>query len=143
MLTYFLIIGITVTMMILVRSHIKRVTAAAFEREVIEKEGFKFIKAEGFLNPINDKFEAYSREFSEGEKFRKAWLEITESEGLRKPMQNSSKREETGIEIESFFKTIANKNLGKTFTLEISVVKEHKNEFIERINRMLENFEVR
>jgi hypothetical protein len=95
------------------------------------------------LNPINDKFEAYSRDFIEGGNLRKSWLEVTESESLRKPMQNSSTRDEDGVKIETFFKTIANKELGKTFTLEISVVKQHKEEFIGRINRMLENFEVK
>jgi hypothetical protein len=142
MLTYFLIVGIFVTVMIVVRSHIKSVTAEAFEREVIEKEGFKFVKAEGYLNPINDKFEAYSREFCEGEKFRKSWLEVTEHDSLRKPLQSSATRTENGVEIESFFKIIANKRLGKTFRLEISVVKDHKDEFMSRINQMLQNFEV-
>jgi hypothetical protein len=143
MLTYFLLIGIFVAILFLIRTTVKKAANAAFEREVIEKEGFKFVKEEGYLNPINDKFEAYSRDFIEGGNLRKSWLEITESESLRKPMQNSGKRNENGVEIESFFKTIANKSLGKTFTLEISVVKEHKDEFIGRINRMLENFEVR
>lgn len=115
----------------------------AFKREFIEKEGFTFVKAEGYLNPIKDEFEAYSRDFIEGGNLRKSWLKITENDSLRKPLQNTGNRIEDGVEIESFHKLIANKNLGKTFALEISVVKEHKDEYIGRINEMLDNFKVR
>jgi hypothetical protein len=143
MFIYFLMIGIFVAVLFLIRTTVKRAANEAFELETIEKEGFTFLKAEGFLNPINDKFEAYSSEYSEGGIFRKCWLEITEDDSLRKPFQNTSTRTEKGVEIETFFKIIANKSLGKTFKLEISVVKQHKAEFIGRINQMLENFKVR
>jgi hypothetical protein len=143
MFIYFLMIGIFVAVLLLIRTTVKRAANEAFELEMIEKEGFTFLKSEGFLNPINDKFEAYSSEYSEGGIFRKCWLEITEDDSLRKPFQNTAVRTEKGVEIETFFKIIANKNLGKTFKLEISVVKQHKAEFIGRINQMLENFKVR
>jgi hypothetical protein len=143
MFIYFLMIGIFVAVLFLIRTTVKRAANEAFELEMIEKEGFTFLKAEGFLNPINDKLEAYSREYSEGGIFRKCWLEITEDDSLRKPFQNTATRTENGTEIETFFKIIANKSLGKTFKLEVSVVKQHKDEFIGRINQMLENFKVR
>jgi hypothetical protein len=41
MFTYFLLVGIFVAVLLLIRTTVKKAANAAFEREVIEKEGFK------------------------------------------------------------------------------------------------------
>lgn len=75
-----LIVGVViVALMAYVSTKIKKSAAQAFEREEIETEGFRIVKPEGFINPINNDsplaFEAYSKAMGENEAkhFRQAW----------------------------------------------------------------------
>lgn len=67
----FIVGVIIVALMVYVSTRIKRSAAGAFEQETIETDEFKFVKSEGFLNPLNDEskfaFYAYSKEFGKEE----------------------------------------------------------------------------
>ncbi len=80
--------GILVALMVLVSTKIKKSAAAAFESEIIDSEGFKLIKPDGFLHPLRDEsdfaFEAYSKDFGEKSQ-RNVWkgqIYLTINEGL-------------------------------------------------------------
>ncbi len=67
-----LIVGVLlVAFMVFVSTKIKKSAASAFERETIEKEDFRLVKPEGFINPINENsrfaFEAYTKEFGKND----------------------------------------------------------------------------
>lgn len=69
---------ILVGLMVYVSTRIKKTAASAFERESIEREDFRIVKPEGFINPIDENsrfaFEAYSKEFgkNDAEELRQA-----------------------------------------------------------------------
>lgn len=74
-----LIVGVVlVALMVYVSTKIKKSAASAFERETIEKEDFRLVKAEGFISPVDENsdflFEAYTKEFgkNDAEEFRQA-----------------------------------------------------------------------
>ena len=74
-----LIVGVVfVALMVYVSTKIKKSAATAFEREMIEKEDFRLVKPEGFINPLDENsnflFEAYTKEFgkNDAEEFRQA-----------------------------------------------------------------------
>ena len=81
--------GILVALMVLVSTKIKKSAAQAFERETIETEDFRFVKPDGFINPLREisdyAFEAYSKEFGEKNE-RNIWraqVYLTVSEGMK------------------------------------------------------------
>lgn len=72
---------ILVALMVYASTKIKRRAAAAFDEELVENEAYVIRKPEGFLHVLGSEaheFEAYSREFSEGDdaKSSRATIEI-------------------------------------------------------------------
>lgn len=143
MLTYFIIMAVFVGILLVIKSIIKKAANTAFDEELVENEDFTLVKPEGFLTPVDRQFEAYSRDWSEGGNFRKAWVNLNIIEGLQKESQITNKRVEKGVEIETIRKKLANKNLGKTFELEASYVTQYKNEYSDKIKEMLASFKLR
>jgi hypothetical protein len=143
MLTYFIAIAVFVGILLIIKTIIKKAADAAFEEEIVENKDFTLVKPEGFLTPVDRQFEAYSRDWSEGGNFRRAWVNLNIIDGLHKESQIISKRVEKGVEIETIRKKLANKNLGKTFELEASYVSQYKNEYFDKIKEMLASFKLR
>src|SRR5262245_480612 len=86
---------ILVALMVWASTKIKRQAAEAFEPEEIEIDGFAVSKPEGFLHVINsrtnDLFEAYTKDFGEGEEdgIRRATAHITDrGSGLQQAVDN-------------------------------------------------------
>jgi hypothetical protein len=142
-----LILGvILVALMAYVSTRIKKSAARAFEKEVIETEDFSLVKPEGFLHPLNDDseyaFEAYSKEFGEdgaAAKMRRARaiVRINESYGQATDVVTETERDENGAQLQTFRKVLKNR---KIFELEISVLREYKEQYLDKINEMLDSF---
>jgi predicted N-acyltransferase len=143
MLTYFIAIAVFVGVLMIIKTFVSKAASKAFEEEFVENEEFTLLKPAGFLTPVDRQFEAYSKDWSEGGNFRKAWVNLKITNGVKQNSKISNKRTEKGVEIETIRKTLANKNLGKTFELEASYVTQYKNEYFDKIQEMLESFKLR
>jgi hypothetical protein len=145
-----LILGvILVALMAYVSTRIKKSAARAFEREVIETEDFRLVKPEGFLNPVNGNseyaFEAYSKDFGEDDA-----AEYRQAEAVVRVHQNSEPSEnlpaenekiEKGVTIQTFHKLLRHDE--KAYELEISVLKEKREQYLDKINEMLNSFSLK
>ncbi len=164
---------ILVALMVYTSTKIKKNAARAYENESIETEEFSITKPNGFLHPLNDDsdylFEAYTKEFGEDHagQCRQASAEVlvfdyanfdeqrdeicrealsvifekTDEDGRGKTLIMEVELEEKGIFLNSFFKVIARHN--KIYRLRISVIAEYKAVYLDRINEMLESFEIK
>lgn len=164
---------ILVALMVYASTKIKRSAARAYEREAIEADEFSIVKPDGFINPVSDNsafvFEANSKEFGHdsAESFRqaRATLQVyekagfdeickkakesvakivrdtTEEEGGLKTCVLETEKETKSVNLETYYK-ITEKG-GKTYELQITVLQEHKSEYLRRIEEMLESFIVK
>lgn len=161
---------ILVALMVYASTKIKKNAAAAFERESIETQEFSIVKPAGFLHLLNNDseyaFEAYSKEFGQdhAEHVRQATADVqilagTGPDDLRNVISGEvatiisektygdgiktveAEREENGIVVHSFYKTVHESE--KVYRLRISVLPEYKDDYLARINEMLESFETR
>jgi hypothetical protein len=144
-----LILGIIlVALMAYVSTRIKKSAARAFEREVVEAEDFSIVKPEGFLSPAGENsenaFEAYSKDFGENDaaaEYRKATVKIYKKSGQSERLPSESEKTEKGVTIQTFRKML--KNNEKSYELEISVLKDYREQYFDKINEMLSSFSVK
>ena len=143
-----LILGIIlVALMAYVSTRIKKSAALAFEREIVETEDFSIVKPEGFLSPVGDDsenaFEAYSTDFGENDaaEYRKATVKIYKNSGQSEDLPAESEKTEKGVTTQVFRKFL--KNNGKSYELEISVLKDYREQYFDKINEMLNSFSVK
>jgi hypothetical protein len=144
-----LILGIIlVALMAYVSTRIKKSAAQAFERETIETEDFRIVKPEGFLNPVSENsanaFEAYSKDYGEADaaEHRKAVVKIYKTGGLKsEDLPAESEKTEKGVTLQTFRKILENNQ--KSYALEISVVKDYRDEYFDKINEMLSSFSLK
>lgn len=157
---------ILVALMIYVSTKIKKNAAKAYESEFIETDEFSLTKPAGFLNPLNDvskfAFEAYSKDFgSEPHQYlRASSIELAAIEGsppeaVRDEIKNISlkivsertkenavfieaEHELNGAVVDVFYKVLEGRN--KVWRLRAFVLPEHKDEFLRRIEEVLESF---
>lgn len=134
-----------------VSTKIKKAAKQAYEEEIVENEYFTITKPEGFISPIKDEtefsFEAYSKDLGEEpveEDFNQCWATITEREGIEAETKMVENDEiEKGVLLRTFNKTLINKDLNRTFTLEIRVLPGYSEQYLERINQMRDSFSLR
>lgn len=143
-----LILGIIlVALMAYVSTRIKKSAAQAFERETIETEDFRIVKPEGFLNPVSENsenaFEAYSKDYGEADaaEHRKAVVKIYKTVGQSEDLPAESEKTEKGVTLQTFRKVLEKKE--KSYALEISVVKDYRDEYFDKINEMLSSFSLK
>lgn len=159
---------ILVALMVYASTRIKKNAARAYEREEIETDEFSIVKPDGFIIPVNDTselaFEAYSKEFGrdEADKIRQAAISISVFDGrnlaevrgqtLRGIDESNVRtdankdvvaveRTEDGIVIDDSYKLIEKNS--RVYRLQISVLREHKNEYSRKTQEMLDSFAVR
>ncbi|MGI8410254.1 MAG: hypothetical protein ACR2M8_10295 [Pyrinomonadaceae bacterium] len=164
---------ILVALMVYASTKIKKSAARAYEPELIETDEFFILKPEGFINPLNDErkfaFIAYSKEFGMGaaENIRQASARIRVfddadfdviCERVKQSVTNiisemptvsggsqtcliEARGEENGVPIEKYYKIVSGDS--KIYNLEISVLLEHKHDYLRRIKDMVESFAVK
>ena len=162
---------ILVAFMAYASTRIKRSAAKAFEAETVETEQFVIQKPDGFLNVINGDpqfaFEAYSKEFGTGDasaiRMGTATIKISDAGsdpavsikesgtdiasdikeviGEKHYRLIEGKRVNKGTEIRVLYK-MAESN-GKFFVLEITTLAEAPDEFLHKIESMLDSFEIK
>ncbi|HEX8736655.1 MAG TPA: hypothetical protein VF721_15090 [Pyrinomonadaceae bacterium] len=138
---------ILVALMAYVSTRIKKSAARAFEKETIETEDFSIVKPEGFLNPLNDNseyaFEAYSKDFGENDaaEFRKMTARIYKNPERGEDLPDETEKTEKGVTIQTFRKIL--KTDEKSYELEISVLKDYREEYFDKINEMLNSFSLK
>src|SRR5258706_1423578 len=164
---------ILVALMVYASTRIKKTAAAAFEPETIETDAFIIQKPDGFLNVINGdpqySFEAYSKEFGGpgAENFRQgtAHLRVYDDISVDQAVASLSnagnqivsdisevineihyrvieaKRIEKGIDVRVFYK-IAESH-AKVYELELTALTETDEDFMRKIEAMIDSFEVK
>jgi hypothetical protein len=158
---------ILVALMVYASTKIKKRAAEAFEEEHIETEKYSLQKPEGFLHVINSPdydFEAYSKEFDEGDfRIRRAKIEVDvfPGEGLDKVLERLIEgstrsevrsRTDTSALIETdevaneidqkvVYKFVAGRDT--TFRLRFAVSSKHRDDYSSKIDETLESFELK
>lgn len=159
--------------MVYASTKIKKNAAMAFEPENIETDEFSITKPEGFLHPLNDETElsfiAYSKEFGNDNaaniRQASAELQIFEnadfddicartkmavtrivSEDVAKISDAKTcifeaEQDENGTELFTIYKITA-KN-GKAYQLKISVLREYKDDYADRVGEMIQSFSLK
>jgi len=145
-----LILGfILVALMAYVSTRIKKSAARAFEKETIETEDFSIVKPEGFLNPAGGNseyaFEAYSKDFGENDaaEYRKATARIYKNPGRGAELPDETEKTEKGVTIQTFRKILKTGDSGETYELEISVLKDYREQYFDKINELLNSFSLK
>ncbi|MBK7704276.1 MAG: hypothetical protein IPN69_03580 [Acidobacteria bacterium] len=138
--------GIIVALMIYASTKIKRLAENAYARETVETDDFVIVKPEGFICPVESKyaFEARSKEFGESEaseEMLRATATIVIGPASDEDSSSKSEREEDGVTIKEFCKTL-NRG-GNGFELKITILADHYDEFNVRVREMLESFELK
>jgi hypothetical protein len=166
MIIEILIIGlIIVALMVYTSTKIKKKAAIAFEQEPIIAPGFSIIKPEGFIHPLESPsgaaFEAYSKEFgkNENENTRRAWIKLQvtgdELDAVKRAIKAAAEsiaedpeaevmeveRTENGLPVNAFYKFIADGE--KLYELQAVVLREHKDDYLRKIQVAFESFRVR
>ncbi len=142
-----LIIGIlVVALMAFVSTKIKKSAREAYELEVFENREFTVTKPEGFIIPFNENsphlFEAYSKDFGDDDarKFNQCWAIVDVKNSFKKDSSTKSKTNENDVLILTFTKTLGDKQANKTYELKISLLDEHKEQYTEKVEAMLNSF---
>lgn len=164
-----LIVGIIiVALMVYASTKLKKYTAAQFEREEIDTENFSLVKPEGFLHVLNDEskndFYAYSKEFgkAEAEEMRQAEIFIESfadrtladvCEGIKTSAEKIVYFEDEGkeclietektveeIEVSEIYKIVEGERI---YQLKISVLKNFREDYEERIETISDSFRVK
>lgn len=163
---------ILVALMVYASTKIKRNAAKAYEEETIEREQFSLVKPEGFIEPVREEnepaFLAYTKDFGEDDA---ADLRIATVEVSVLPLSSIARRREviasSGVEIiadRSFqigpvpaLRIEAERNEGGVdlqvryllavknsvlLELRTELLRDHEDEFKEKIERILDSFEV-
>lgn len=161
-----------VALMVYVSTRIKKQAAKAYERETVIGDGFSIVKPEGFISPADIgelAFAAYAKEFGSGEcdNIRRASAEArffrgetldervhqilgalsdSSPSGEAKPIDNKVriiKREEMaeGCACSAIYKLINGGTAG-TYELAIRFLPEHKEEYLPKIDEMLDTFKL-
>jgi hypothetical protein len=142
--------GALVALMVYVSTRIKRAAAAAYERETIETEDFVLIKPEGFLHPFKEDsefaFEAYTKEFGEDDAAKmhqaRAHVKVYENPpGAKLDEIVESEKKENGVPVRTFRRVLRKNN--KFYELEVSVLSDYRENYLERINEMVESFSLK
>jgi len=164
---------ILVALMVYASTKIKKNAARAYEEEAIETDAFSILKPDGFINPTNGDprfaFLAYSKEFGTGNsdniREASAWISIYVDDNFddicdrakesvteiisAKSYQSGGSRhciiaaesEENGKPIGVYYKIASNDP--KVYKLHISVLSEHKDNYLRRIEEMIDSFVVK
>jgi len=164
---------ILVALMVYASTRIKRNAAQAFDQETVVTEDFSIVKPEGFLHLINGDeafaFQAYSKEFGKGEAedVRQATIDMRISVGKsfadacdeaktdattlieRKDLEVSgfrawsieAEREKVGHEL--VIHSLIVDAPGRIYSLQSTVLKEHNNDFLRKIDEMEDSLEIK
>jgi hypothetical protein len=167
-----LIIGvIIVALMVYTSTKIKKSAAAAFAEETVETDEFSLVKPEGFLSPVENEgflaFYAYSKEYGEEENAEKS------RQGLIKlKILAGRSLAEIGKEIKASFDEILSEEISgnntlllrglssekdletlyyhkliarneQVFDLEMAVLKDYREKYEEKAEKLLESFRVK
>ncbi len=164
---------ILVALMVYASTKIKKHAALAFEPELIDTDEFSIKKCAGFINPLNgDKehaFEAYSKDFGTdaAQNMRQVSARISVfpdadfdkiCEGAKQSVTDiisetsagsgdsrtcviEAESAEKGVPVEAYYKIAAGNS--KIYELKISVLPEHKGEYLHRIEEMIGSFSVK
>lgn len=164
---------ILVALMIYVSTKIKKNAAQAYEREIVETDSFSVVKPEGFIHPMDENshvvFRAYSKDFGVDDTadLRQAWAEVRIHENANfdecrkviaevvskivseQPYLDASDKA-VSIEAEQIYKDVCMharfkliKRGDRVFEMRISVLPEYREAYFDRIEEMLESFEVK
>ena len=156
---------ILVALMVYASTKIKRNSAKAYEEERIEGNGFSLIKPDGFLHNLHARdgadFEAYSKEFGKDDasSYRQATLKLQRAsddiasvqKAIRATADSIAQDPESGVlEVErtddgfpvNVFYKFENNN-GKLYELQAVVLREHKEDYLRRIQRLFESFRIK
>lgn len=144
-----LIIGlILVALMVYTSTKIKAAVAAAYSEEKIQTPDFEIIKPDGFLSPCDDKsiyaFEAYSREFGEGEAADLHHVSVTLLIHERLSVNETeieSHEVKNGVSLKIIRKYLHTPR--NTYELTITALKDNYQQYDERIQKMLNSFKIR
>lgn len=146
----FIIGAIIVAIMAYVSTKVKRAASEAYEQENVETEHFRLIKPEHFIIPVKEEpefvFETYSKDYGEdlAENFRQSWAIIREKNGVEFDTETiESERVEDNVTIKIFNKTLVDRSLDKSFALEISLLPEYEEKYIDGIKLMLDSFHLK
>jgi hypothetical protein len=144
----FIIGAIIVAIMAYVSTRVKRVAREAYEPENFENEYFTITKPDDFIIPIKDKseflFEAYSKDYGDddlADKFNQCWAVVVEKNGNLAEEVLESERVEENVTIKTLTKVLTNQN--KSFQLEISLLPEYEENYVDRIKLMLDSFSLK
>ena len=146
-----LIVGfIIVALMAYVSTKIKKAAREAYEQETFENEYYRITKPNDFIIPVKEgsesKFETYSKEFGEDEadKLNQCRATVNEKDGVKyDPAVLETERVEQNITVKTVSKTLVNKELNKSFELEISVLADYEEKFADAIKLMLDSFSLK
>lgn len=171
MLLYFAVLIAFVVILFYISSRVKKAAKLAFESETIETDEFTIVKPEGFINPINDEpefaFEAYSKEFAEGDagnlRRAQAFISVFSDKNLTDACAHLKKNageilsEDVSGRIcliksletlenasaYNFYKIIESKEHQKIYELKITVLQEFSDDYQNRVDEMLESFRLK
>ena len=146
------------------QTKIKRNTAKAFEEEKIEGDGFSLIKPDGFLHKMNHAggcdFEALFGRFGvdSAENRHRAILKLQstgdDTASVRKAIRATAEsiaedpesgileveRTDDGFPVNAFYKF--EKSNGRLFELQAVVLREHKDDYLRKVQRLFESFQI-
>lgn len=164
---------ILVALMVYASTKIKKNAALAYEREKIDTPEFSIVKPEGFICPVDYSeellFAAYSKEYGreQAEGVRQASAEIEAFERAnfdeiceRVRIESShvisedlgtlsgakcriiaAERIDNGITLDAVHKIMARD--GKVYELAVSVLPEHKDDYLRRIDELVDSFRLK
>lgn len=146
-----LIVGfIIVALMAYVSTKIKKAAREAYEQETFENEYYRITKPNDFIIPVKEgsesKFETYSKEFGEddADKLNQCRATVNEKDVVKyDPAVLETERVEQNITVKTVSKTLVNKELNKSFELEISVLPDYEEKFADAIKLMLDSFSLK
>ena len=163
---------ILVALMVYASTKIKKNAAKAYDEEVIENERFRLTKPEGFINPVEPVgdaiFSAYTRDFGTeesaemrlaaaniyffpGKTIADRQTEIAEKGevvnarsfhiGPFPAMLLEGTHTDNSVKIVSFHKFIEDEN--DLYELRVEILEDEREEFVERVEKMMDSFELR
>ena len=146
-----LIVGaILVALMAYVSTKIKRIASEAYEQEKVENEYFTITKPNDFIIPVKDNseyvFETNSKDFAEdeAENYYQCWAFVRGKDGIEYDLEIlETEKVEENVIIKTFSKTLVNKNLDKSFELEIFVLPEYEEKYADGIKLLLDSFSLK
>ena len=142
-----LIIGvIIVALMAYTSTKIKKSAREPFEVEVFENDEFTITKPEGFIIPYNETskyaVEIYSKDFGDDDskKFHQCQALVSVENIYRKNSSIKKEKNENDVLMLVWTKILGNKKLNKTYKLEITVLDEYKEQYLEKIDKIRDSF---